>query len=144
MPEQDALTPGVQATWHTGPMTETASFRFRYRTLRPLLSALGMGPALSTVELDGDTLRVRMGWAFRAADPGAPDHRGPTTQGLVGGIGVHGWRGRWLVNGAATGLLVTSPSTHPCAPGPPAFPSQLRELTLSLEDPDTFVAALGR
>ena len=86
-------------------MTGTGSFKFRYGAFRPLLSALGMGPGFSRVELDGDTLRVRMGWAFRAAIPVDHDHRRSSPARAVGGIGVHGWRGRWLVNGATTGLL---------------------------------------
>ena len=63
--------------------------------------------------------------------------------GLVGGIGVHGWRGRWLVNGAATGLvaITVDPAVRAWAVG---VPVKLRELTLSLEDPDALVGALGR
>ncbi len=124
-------------------MTSTASFGFRYGALRPLLSALGMGPAFSSVELEGDTLGVRMGWAFRAAVPVRQITAVEPRRGIVGGIGVHGWRGRWLVNGAATGLLVITvdPPVRAWATG---IPVQLRELTVSLEDPDALVAALGR
>jgi|KBSMisStandDraft_5_1062788.scaffolds.fasta_scaffold2353764_2 hypothetical protein len=43
-------------------MTE---YRLRYApSLRPLLSALGMGPGFSSVEVDDERLRVRMGWAW--------------------------------------------------------------------------------
>ena len=120
-----------------------ASFNFRYGALRPLLSALGMGPAFSSIELDGETLRVRMGWAFRAAIPVHQITSVQPRQGLVGGIGVHGWRGRWLVNGATTGLVVITvgPPVRAWATG---IPIQLRELTLSVEDPDALTAAFGR
>ncbi len=124
-------------------MTSTASFPFRYGALRPLLVVLGMGPGLSHVELDSDTLRVRMGWAFRAAIPVSHITAVQQRSGPVGGIGVHGWRGRWLVNGTTTGLVAISidPSVRAWATG---VPVQLRELTLSLENPDAFVAAIGR
>jgi hypothetical protein len=124
-------------------MTSTASISFRYGALRPLLSALGMGPGFSRVELDNDTLHVVMGWAFRAAIPVGQITGVRQRGGLVGGIGVHGWRGRWLVNGATTGLLVITidPPVRAWATG---FPVQLRELTLSLEDPDALSVALGR
>jgi hypothetical protein len=124
-------------------MTATGSFNFRYGALRPLLSVLGMGPGLSHVELDGDTLRVRMGWAFRATIPVSQITGVQARTGPVGGIGVHGWRGRWLVNGATTGLVLITvdPTVRAWGTG---VPVQLRELTVSLEDPDAFVAALGR
>jgi hypothetical protein len=124
-------------------MSPTRTFGFRYGALRLLLSVLGMGPAFSSVEVDDDSLRVRMGWAFRTtiAVRHITDVR--ARQGLVGGIGVHGWGGRWLVNGAATGLVTLTID-------PPGHASvifiavRLRELTVSLEDPDAFLAALGR
>jgi hypothetical protein len=124
-------------------MTASGSFAFRYGAVRPLLSVLGMGPALSSIELEGDTLRVRMGWAFRTEIPVQQITGVQPRQGVPGGIGVHGWRGRWLVNGAATGLVAISvdPPVHSWATG---FPVKLRELTVSLEDPDAFIAALGR
>jgi len=119
------------------------TFRFSYGVFRVLLSLLGMGPAFSGVELVDDTLRVRMGWAFRASVP--VSHItvvGPRT-GLVGGIGVHGWNGRWLVNGATTGLvaITVDPPGRASVMG---IPVKLRQLTLSLEDPDALVAALRR
>jgi hypothetical protein len=107
-----------------------------------LLSILAMGPMFSRIALDDDTLRVRMGWAFRTTIPLRQITGARTRDGLVSGIGVHGWNGRWLVNGAATGLVTISvdPAVHAWMP----VPVKVRELTLSLEDPDTFLAALGR
>ncbi|MFM8943879.1 MAG: hypothetical protein ACKOI0_01230, partial [Actinomycetota bacterium] len=57
--------------------------------------------------------------------------------------GVHGWFGRWLVNGAGDGLvrLDLRPTARATA-GP--FPVGLRTLWVSLEDPDGFLAALAR
>jgi hypothetical protein len=124
-------------------MVAPGSFRFRYGALRPLFTVLGIGPGLSHVELDSDTLRVRMGWAFRATIPVQQITSVRPRSGPVGGIGAHGWRGRWLVNGATTGLVAISidPSVRAWGTG---IPVRLRELTLSLEDPDALVAALGR
>ncbi|MGD0380025.1 MAG: hypothetical protein ABSC30_08575 [Acidimicrobiales bacterium] len=124
-------------------MTGTGSFKILYGAFRPLLSSLGMGPRFSTVELDSGTLRVHMGWAFRAEIPVDHVTGVEPRQGFPGGIGVHGWRGRWLVNGAATGLLAITvdPPVRAWATG---IPIHLRQLTLSLEDPDALVAALGR
>jgi hypothetical protein len=123
-------------------MTPTRRFAFSYGVFRLLLSVLGMGPAFSSVELDGENLRVRMGWAFRATIPVAHITGTRPRQGLVGGIGVHGWRGRWLVNGATTGLLTLT--IDPPARALAVFvPTRLRALTLSLEDPDGLSAALA-
>src|SRR5580704_5853927 len=109
-------------------MTALGSFRFRYGALRLLLTVLGMGPGLSHVELEADTLRVRMGWSFRATIPVSQITAVRPRSGPVGGIGVHGWRGRWLVNGATTGLVVISmdPSVRAWGTG---IPVQLRQLT---------------
>ena len=124
-------------------MTSTGTFAFRYGAIRPLLSVLGMGPRVSSIELEDGVLRVRMGWAFRTEIPVQHITGVQPRQGLPGGIGVHGWRGRWLVNGAATGLVAISvdPAVRSWATG---VPVKLHELTLSLEDPDAFIAALGR
>jgi hypothetical protein len=123
--------------------TATRSFGFSYGVFRPLLSALGMGPKFSHVDLDGDTLRVRMGWSFRAEIPVAQITAVEHRQGLVGGIGVHGWRGSWLVNGATTGLvaITVDPPVRAWAVG---MPVKLHQLTLSLEEPDALSGALGR
>ena len=123
-------------------MASTQEFAIRYGVFRPLLSVLGAGPRFSGVSLDGDRLRVRMGWMFRADIPvasitGAEPHRG-----LVGGIGVHGWRGTWLVNGSAKGVV----SVHIDPPAPArvlGVPVKLRTLQVSVEEPEEFVAALS-
>ena len=122
-------------------LAEPRVFPFRYGALRFLLNAMGMGPRFSRVALDSEVLRVRMGWAFVATVPlenitGAEGRSGP-----VGGIGVHGIGGRWLVNGAGTGLVVIT--IDPPVRARVGVTVKLSQLTLSLEDPDAFVAALG-
>jgi len=121
----------------------TTSFPFRYGALRPLMTVMGLGPGLSTIELDGDVLRVRMGWAFRASIPVHQITGAQPVEGPVGGIGVHGWRGRWLVNGTTTGLVAVSvdPPVRVWAVG---VTVHLHVLTVSVADPDALVTALAR
>ncbi len=57
--------------------------------------------------------------------------------------GAHGWRGRWLVNGAGDGLVVIDISP-PARARVTGVPVRLRELTVSVEDPDALAAELQR
>jgi hypothetical protein len=122
-------------------VTETQTFPILYGALRPLLVVLGMGPGLSGVELTDTEMHVRMGWAFRARIPRSAITGARTVSGRVGGIGVHGWRGRWLVNGSMDKIvgLDIDPPVRAVATG---IPVRLRYLSLSLENPDAFLAAL--
>ena len=117
-------------------------FAIRYGALRVLLSVLGLGPRFSGLELDRERLRVRMGWGFSATVPRAQIRSARPSEGLVGGIGVHGWGGRWLVNGAASGLvtLEIEPAARAWVIG---VPVKLRSLRVSVESPDALLAALG-
>jgi hypothetical protein len=123
----------------TVPGTQT--FAMRYGAIRPLLVALGMGPAWTSIELDDQELEVRMGWAFRTHIPRTSIRGARQESGRVGGIGVHGWRGRWLVNGSMDGIVAVhiDPPARAVAVG---LPVRLGYLVLSLEDPEGFVAAL--
>jgi hypothetical protein len=110
---------------------------------RLLLAPLGLGPRWSRVRVDADTVHVRMGWGFHAAIPRAAI-RGVRTEARLPflGWGVHGWKGRWLVNGASRGLvrLDLQPGQRARVMG---IPVKLRELWISVEHPDQLVAALG-
>jgi hypothetical protein len=64
-----------------------------------LLRLLLLPPRFSYIEIDGDTIRVRMGWGFRAKFRRG-DISSVSSRRAVVIVGVHGWRGRWLVNGA--------------------------------------------
>jgi hypothetical protein len=86
-------------------MAPSQEFPIRYGVFRPLFSVLGAGPRFSGVTVDGDTLRVRMGWMFKAEVPLASISGVNPHTGLVGGIGVHGGRGWWLVNGGIKGIV---------------------------------------
>ena len=123
-------------------MVSVRTFPIRYGLLRPLLSVVGAGPAFSRVDIDGDILRVRMGWTFRADIPLSSVKGAKPFSGLAGGIGVHGWRGTWLVNGGIRGIVEI-------AVDPPArarvlgFPAKVRVLQVSVESPEELIAALG-
>jgi len=124
-------------------MSDVDSFQFRYGIMRPLLSVLGLGPRFSRVEVDDDTVRVQFGWGFRADIPKASVVNVRPEPGRIGGIGVHGWRGRWLVNGSALGLVgfdvVPAGSAHVIG-----AVSRLNHLRLSLDDPLAFAQRLAR
>jgi hypothetical protein len=122
-------------------MAPAQTFAFRYGLFRPLFTVLGAGPRFSSVRIDGDRLRVRMGWSFRADIPLASVRSVEPFKGLVGGIGVHGWRGTWLVNGAARGIV----SIHidpPVRARVLGVPVRLKILQVSLEEPEELIAAL--
>ena len=54
---------------------------------------------------------------------------------------MHGWRGHGLVNGAA-GPLVAVAIDPPAPARVLGFPIRLRELIVSVEDPDAVIAEL--
>jgi hypothetical protein len=116
-------------------------FRVRYGYWRPLLSVLGVGPAFTGVQLDERQIRVKMGWAFRAAIPRPAVKSVRRSPNRWAGIGAHGRAGRWLVNGSVAGI-VTIDVDPPARAKVIGFPVQLRSLDISLEDPDGFIAAV--
>jgi hypothetical protein len=114
------------------------------RPMRVLMTAILAGPRQCRVSLESDRLRVTMGpggWAFAANMPRSSIVGVERRSGRVWAWGAHGWRGRWLVNGSSRGLvrITIDPAARArCL----LFPIKLRELTLSLEDPDALLAAL--
>lgn len=124
-------------------MAAVRTFPIRYGVFRPFLSVVGAGPAFSRVEIDGDHLRVRMGWTFRADVPLSSVQGAKRFTGLAGGIGVHGWRGTWLVNGGIRGIveIAIDPPVRARVFG---MPARLKVLQVSVESPDELIAALGR
>jgi hypothetical protein len=109
----------------------------RFGLTKPLLIAVGLTPSRSYLALGPNVVHVRMGWAFHADLPWASIRR-VRPAGRALSIGVHGWRGRWLVNGA-TGPLVALTVEPPVRARALGFPIRLHELTVSLDDPDSFV-----
>jgi hypothetical protein len=102
-----------------------------WRWLLPIL----LLPARSAyLRVDGDVVKIRMGWAFRAKFPRA-DVAEVTNHRPVVSIGVHGWRGRWLVNGAHRPIAAIrlSPPVRARIVG---FPLTVREILVSVADRD--------
>ena len=123
-------------------MATAQTFAFRYGLFRPLLSVLAAGPRFSSVELEDDWLRVRMGPSFHADIPRSSIKGARRHSGLVGGIGVHGWRGQWLVNGGIRGVVAVD-IDPPAKAKVLGFPVRLRTLWVSLKEPEAFIAAVG-
>jgi hypothetical protein len=121
-----------------------SGFPIRYSPrLRWIFWPLLLGTRHSAVRLTRTDLVVRMGWAFEARIPRASIRAASRFRDWPWAIGVHGnFRGAWLVNGSATGLVQLT--IDPPATGRSAFiPLTIRWLGLGLQDPDGFLAALG-
>jgi hypothetical protein len=97
-----------------------------------LLTILLIPQRWSYIEIDGDTVRVRMALAFRArltrGDISAVGSHRPVVS-----VGVHGWRGRWLVNGANRPIAQITLAL-PVRARVLGFPVRLRELLVSVAD----------
>jgi hypothetical protein len=126
-------------------MGDPRRFPIRFSSFNGILfRGLLISPSNASVELDGDTIHVRLSWAFSAriprrlvakAGPGQPPALRLTA-------GAHGWGGRWLVNGSADGIVTMDLSERARALVA-GFPIRLKELSVSLEDPEGFLSALG-
>jgi hypothetical protein len=106
-----------------------------------LFRVCGLGPGRSGVWVGRDSVRVRMGWGFRAEIPRRAVRVIRPDTAAVTGWGVHGWRGQWLVNGSSSGLvrLEIEPTVQAWVTG---VPVRLRSLRLSLESPDALTSLL--
>ena len=109
------------------------------------------GRGVSGVEVGAGEIRVRMG-SFKLDIPRGSVRSIQRSQARVGrttGVHMHGRRGRWLVNGSAEGLVELA-IDPPCYVSPSIDtmfglgPSRVSQLTMSLEDPDGFIAAVQR
>ncbi len=122
-----------------------ARFPIRYSRFNAvLMGLLGMGPRSSGVEVDDDEVRVRMGRWFRATIPRPSIVDADRYRYVWWAYGVHFvWRGPWIVNGSGHGVVsvTVDPPVGARALG---FPITLRQLLVSLEDPDGFLAAIDR
>jgi hypothetical protein len=122
-------------------------FALSYDTPR-VDALLGIGPGSSGVEVDADQIRVRMGWGFRLDIPRSSVRSAGRSRARPRGTrGVHGRAGRFVVNGSADGLVEL-------AIEPPCFlerrlstlfrREKVSSLTMSLADPDGFLAAVAQ
>lgn len=109
-----------------------------HTVVRAVSGALGEDDG---VEVDGEVLRIRFGYAFSATVPVASVTATPY-DGVVLSRGVHGWRGDWLVNTTGSDLveLRLDPPQRAKVLG---VPVRLTRLRLSLADPEAFLAVLS-
>ena len=125
-------------------MAPPRSFPIRYSRLsRVFFVPLRLGARHAKVELTGDTLRVRMGWAFRADIPRRSFRRAALHRDVWWAIGVHSDRRfkSWLVNGSSKGIIfldLLPPAEGRAGP----FPVTIERLGLGLEDPEGFLRQL--
>ncbi len=105
----------------------------------------GGGPGRGGVELSSTVLRVRIA-GFQLDIPRASVLSATrSARSVRGTIGVHGGRGRWLVNGSYSGLVelaIEPPCYTTRQPSTLFLRSKVSSLTISLVDPDGFIAAV--
>lgn len=124
-------------------MTGAMRFEFAYdRWCGWILGALGSGRRFSRVLVTDNELDVELGLAFRGVISRESIQSARRWQGRVLGWGAHGWRGHWLVNGSSKGIVVLEVDP-PGAARVLGFPVTIRELALSVEDPEGLSEALG-
>lgn len=105
----------------------------------------GGGPGRSGVEVDSTVLRVRMADFHLDIPRSSVRSAARSARSIRGTYGVHGSRGRWLVNGAYSGLVelvIEPPCYTPRQPTTLFLRSKISSLTISLVDPDGFIAAV--
>jgi hypothetical protein len=111
----------------------TTRFPIKYsRVWSWLLTILLLPRRFSYIEIDGGTIRVRMSYAFRARFTRG-DISDVRSHRMVVSIGAHGWRGRWLVNGAHRPIARIT-FAIPVRARVLGFGVQLRELLVSVDD----------
>ena len=105
----------------------------------------GRGPGRGGVEVGSTVLRVRMAGFHLDIPRSTVRSAARSARSVRGTIGVHGGRGRWLVNGSDRGLVelvIEPPCYTPRQPSTLFLRSKVSSLTISLVDPDGFIAAV--
>jgi hypothetical protein len=121
----------------------TTRFPIRFDSWYAVLSsALFLRPSDSYVSVTATDVTVRMGWAFHAtfARSAVASVEQPSSPPIS--RGVHGFAGRWLVNGSGHGVLALNlvPSQRGRVLG---VPVRLDQLMVSVDDPAALASALG-
>ena len=106
-----------------------------------LSSALFLPPSSSYVEVGRQQVRVQMSWAFRACFPRSAVISVTEARESPLSRGVHGFAGRWLVNGSGQGILTIdlTPNQRGYVMG---FPVRLQQLMVSMTEPEALAMAL--
>lgn len=127
------------AAWFAIDYSDMGRFSLRASGLQD------QGPGRGGVELDSTMLRVRMADFHLDIPRSSVQSAARSARSVRGTIGVHGGRGRWLVNGSYNGLVelaIQPPSYTPRQPSTLFLRSKVSSLTISLVDPDGFIAAV--
>ena len=113
-------------------------FPIAYGRIAPLLTATGMPARSAHIDVDEEFVSIRMGIWFSAKIARSAITRVELDNKRYVSIGVHGWGGRWLVNGKAGDFVkITINPTARAKVGPVTV--KLRELVVSLENPTSFI-----
>ena len=106
-----------------------------------LSNALFLPPSSSYVEVNDVEVRVQMGWAFRSHFPKTAVASATETNEQPLSRGVHGFAGRWLVNGSGQGILAINliPAQRGYVMG---FPVRLKQLMVSMVEPGALAGEL--
>ncbi|MGO9877233.1 MAG: hypothetical protein ACLPVY_25930 [Acidimicrobiia bacterium] len=118
--------------------------RFSIRYSKPwrwLLPIFLLPARLAYISIDDDVVKIRMSWAFRAKFAKSTVAEVSDFHPVVS-IGVHGFRGRWLVNGAHRPIARIRLS-EPIRGRIIGLPLAVREILVSVEDRDTLRSALS-
>ncbi len=116
------------------------SFESWYRILSTIV---GLPPSGAYVAVGQGSVEVRMGWAFRSRFPISAIESVSRLATRPLSRGVHGFGGRWLVNGSGADILSLrlSPIQRGHVLG---FPVRLRELLVSVDEPDKLAATVRK
>jgi hypothetical protein len=110
---------------------------------RILCKTLFLSPAEAHVDVADDLVLVKFSWAFRATFPRVSIASATLYPKRPMSRGVHGFGGRWLVNGAGDGVLDLR--FEPIQRGHVlGWPVTLRQLLVSVDDPNALAEALGQ
>jgi hypothetical protein len=108
---------------------------------RPLSWAVLMPPGDAYLEVGESDVHARMSWAFRATFARSAVESATRWARAPISRGVHGFAGRWLVNGAGDRILSIKlePRQRARVVG---VPVALRELLVSVDDPAALAQAI--
>ncbi len=125
-------------------MTVASMVRFPIRFdpgYRALSAALLLTPSDSFVAVGAEEVRIRMAWAFRARFPRTAVISATIYDKKPLSRGIHGWAGRWLVNGSGEGIvdLALEPRQRGFVMG---IPVRLRNVLVSVDDATGLMALL--
>ena len=116
------------------------------RWYRPLATVLGMGPKRTMIQVAGNTLHVKHGWAFQLDVPLNNITSARRVSGRPSSWGVHPGGDVWIVNASRDGIVelkLAKPVTSKSVRRQSHSWGEVRSFYLSLEDPDGFVAEIG-